>query len=665
MANNKVIMKKGSSASLPAIESGSLIFATDTGQTYLDISDTERIELRDTSKASVEELTTQITDAKQYAQLLDLKCFYTQSEPAETNKPCVLTLPAGADTSIELKKYVVENALFLINFRVGNSVSQFTLSIDNTSITVQDCPNLSAGENLLLIIYHDTDTSTIRGAILGILSSKMISSAGDGLTAENHIVSHLNYLTKGEEDSIYGGGAQVAETSQTIDLSSGSATFKIPKIKPGSLGHVSEIENYTVTLSKIDTTSTAAPGSIIPIYTVSDPYGVSMDATIFSPDGFTLDISSKTSQLIIINFESGNQASEHLEFIIDGKQFFTTNTVLFTSIPFSALFLIPHLNDTQIQFIGAFNIKTTYDEVILKYDINSETLTHSKQLTTGSTTTKYGGINFSTAGELTNSDTFSIPKIKVDEYGHVVSVEEDEAVLSVDTSGNGMGIKEFVYDAAHSSSTNFVYNSVISDITIKVNDLLLLNFEDDKTLHPDSSLITLTLNNMPTIVSTSCKVNKYSKFLFRVISISNPVGRIEPLGEILPGLSQGPDDLITLTTSANMTTLGHKESGIRGNAASTPGTTGEPVILNVINNTTYGTAPQLNFGDPIAINEITVDDCGHVTKETEWAANLPLPKRSDFGYETHAEFRNIVVVSSSTDVSTLDVPVGTIIFVKN
>lgn len=646
MANSKVILKKGSSASLPAIESGSLIFATDTGQTYLDVSDTQRIELRDTSKASVEELTTQITDAKQYAQLLDLKCFYTQSEPAETNKPCVLTLPAGADTSIELKKYVVENALFLINFRVGNSVSQFTLSIDNTSITVQDCPNLSAGENLLLIIYHDTDTSTIRGAILGILSSKMISSAGDGLTAENRIVSHLNYLTKGEEDSIYGGGAQVAETSQTIDLSSGSATFKIPKIKPGSLGHVSEIENYTVTLSKIDTTSTAAPGSIIPIYTVSDPYGVSMDATIFSPDGFTLDISSQTSQLIIINFESGNQASEHLEFIIDGKQFFTTNTVLFTSIPFSALFLIPYLNDTQIQFIGAFNIKTTYDEVILKYDINSETLTHSKQLTTGSTTTKYGGINFSTAGELTNSDTFSIPKIKVDEYGHVVSVEEDEAVLSVKES-SGVGIKEFVYDAAHSSSDNFVYNSLVPGTTIEVNDLLLLNFEDARIIITGNVLG--TLNNIQCKVDSATTTNKNSKALFRVTSVSSGQISVKTLGEILPALNIPNDSALNMSIdSFSGTSITHEEVLTTG----TPGTTYGDLVTGT------------DLKKTINLPKVSVDKYGHVVniQETTLNANFREDTLTD---QTSAQYRNIVVVPSTTDLSTLDVPVGTIIFVKN
>lgn len=646
MANNKVILKKGSSASLPAIESGSLIFATDTGQTYLDVSDTERIELRDTSKVTVDQLTTQITDAKQYSQLLDLKCFYTQSEPAETNKPCVLTLPAGADTSIEPKKYVVENALFLINFRVGNSVSQFTLSIDNTSITVQDCPNLSVGENLLLIIYHDTDTSTIRGAILGILSSKMISSAGDGLTAENRIVSHLNYLTKGEEASIYGGGAQVAETSQTIDLSTGSATFKIPKIKPGGLGHVSEIENYTVTLSKIDTTSTAAPGSIIPIYTVSDPYGVSMDATIFSPDGFTLDISSQTSQLIIINFESGNQASEHLEFIINGKQFFTTNTVLFTSIPFSALFLIPYLNDTQIQFIGAFNIKTTYDEVILKYDINSETLTHSKQLTTGSTTTKYGGINFSTAGELTNSDTFSIPKIKVDEYGHVVSVEEDEAVLSVKES-SGVGIKEFVYDAAHSSSDNFVYNSLVPGTTIEVNDLLLLNFEDFAINMGDSIG---TLNNIPFEIGSGTRiVNKNSKALFRVISVSSSKISIRNIGEISPALYNSDDSVLTIDRDIMVgTSIKHKELLTTG----TPGTTYGDLVTGT------------DLKKTINLPKVSVDKYGHVVniQETAINANFRADTLTD---QTSAQYRNIVVVPSNTDLSTLDVPVGTIIFVKN
>lgn len=635
MANNKVILKKGSSASLPAIESGSLIFATDTGQTYLDVSDTERIELRDTSKVTVEQLTTQVTAAKKHSDIFDVQYLYTSSSSSPIK--CTPLFSTQKDSNITPNDIIEDGAILFIKFNVGYTGQNNTVfEVGTTSFQIPESFKCIPGDTIVVRIFKSYNQSTL----IGIIPVTMFD-AGTGLNLTGRTFTHNDFLTVGSKDTTYGGGSQVAETSQTIDLSTGSATLKIPKIKPGELGHVSEIEDYTVTFSKI---SEGEPPEqkIIPRYKVSDaPNAAPFTAELVFPETYTMYYDY---QLLAIEFEYGNEIITP-QITIDNVTYTCMNAVPTKSgEPLAFMFLIPNLGQTNILYVGT--IQPSF-EGALSYDSVANKVTHNKQLTTGSTTTKYGGINFSTAGELTNSDTFSIPKIKVDEYGHVVSVEEDEAVLSVDTSGNGMGIKEFVYDAAHSSSDNMVYNSLIPGITVEVNDLLLLNFEDFKITMGDSIG---TLNNIPFKIESGTKVvNKNSKALFRVISASSSQISIRNIGEIAPALSTPQDTALTIDRDIMAgTSIEHKELLTTG----TPGTTYGDLVTGT------------DLKKTINLPKVIVDKYGHVVniQETSINANFREDTLTD---QTSAQYRNIVVVPSTTDLSTLDVPVGTIIFVKN
>ena len=213
------------------------------------------------------------------------------------------------------------------------------------------------------------------------------------------------------------------------------------------------------------------------------------------------------------------------------------------------------------------------------------------------------------------------------------------------SSSSGRGIKEFVYDAAHSSSNSYTYNSLISDTTIEVNDLLLLNFEDDSVLYPSRNLG--TLNSIPTRVDTLCRVNKYSKVLFRVVSISNNVISLKRLGELLPALSKPQNDAIEVTIANAGTEITHKELL----------TTGTP-------DTTYGDlVTETNLKKTLNVPKVSVDKYGHVVNIQEISVNANF-REDTLTDQTSAQYRNIVVVPSTTNLSTLDVPVGTIIFVK-
>mgnify|MGYP003279054179 CR=1 FL=1 len=632
-------MKKGSSASLPAIESGSLIFATDTGQTYLDVSDTERIELRDTSKVSVEELTNQVSAAKKHSDIFDVQYLSTTS----TSSPIVCTpvFSSQKDSSITADDILVDGVILFISF-VSSFTSEDTtvFQVGTKSFRMLGTFSCLAGDVVVARIDNVLNHSTLCGVI-----PRNTFEAGKGLNLTGRIFTHNDFLTVGSKDTTYGGGSQVAETSQTIDLSTESATFKIPKIKPGELGHVSEIENYTVTFSKI---SEGEPPEqkIIPRYKVSDgPNETPFTAELVFPETYTMYYDY---QLLAIEFEYGN------EIIIPQ---ITINNVTYTCMnavptksgePLAFMFLIPDVGQTNILYVGT--IQPSF-EGALSYDTTANKVSHNKQLKTGSTTVDYGGINFSTAGELTNGDTFSIPKIKVDEYGHVVSISEDESVLSVDISGNGMGIKEFVYDAAHSSDDNLVYDSLIPGTTIEVNDLLLLNFKDYKIMMPDT--VVGTLNNIQfkiaSGIGTTLFVNKNSRALFRVISVSSNQISVINIGEISYPLDTETDSAIQIDYTTNPSIdINHKELLTTG----TPGTTYGDLVTGT------------DLKKTINLPKVSVDKYGHVVniQETTLNANFREDTLTD---QTSAQYRNIVVVPSTTDLSTLDVPVGTIIFVKN
>ncbi len=635
MANNKVIMKKGSSASLPAIESGSLIFATDTGQTYLDISDTERIELRDTSKAPVEKLTNQVSAAKKHSDIFDVQYLYTSSSSSPIK--CTPLFSAQKDSNITPNDIIKDGAVLFIKFNVGYTGQNNTVfEVGTTSFQIPESFKCIPGDTIVVRIFKSYSQSTL----IGIIPVTMFD-AGTGLNLTGRTFTHNDFLIVGSKDTTYGGGSQVAETSQTIDLSTGSATLKIPKIKPGELGHVSEIEDYTVTFSKI---SEGEPPEqkIIPRYKVSDgPNEAPFTAELVFPETYTMYYDY---QLLAIEFEYGNEIIIP-QITIDNVTYTCMNAVPTKSgEPLAFMFLIPNVGQTNILYVGT--ILPSF-EGALSYDVVSNKVNHNKQLKTGSTTVDYGGIDFSTAGELTNGDTFSIPKIKVDEYGHVVSISEDESVLSVDTSGNGIGIKEFVYDEAHSSSTNSVYNPLISGTTIEVNDLLLLNFKDEDIIILPNQVIG-TLNNIPFKLELSILVTKKnSKVLFRVISVSSNQISVKTIGEISPTLNTPNDSALTISRY-EYTLITHKELLTTG----TPGTTYGDLVTGT------------DLKKTLNVPKVIVDKYGHVVniQETSINANFRDDTLTD---QTSAQYRNIVVVPSTTDLSTLDVPVGTIIFVKN
>ena len=71
-----------------------------------------------------------------------------------------------------------------------------------------------------------------------------------------------------------------------------------------------------------------------------------------------------------------------------------------------------------------------------------------------------------------------------------------------------------------------------------------------------------------------------------------------------------------------------------------------------------------DLSQSIPLDKITLDKDGHIKKINKANVSYNV-KRQDIENQASAEIRNTIIVPSDTDLSALDVPIGTIIFVKN
>lgn len=85
-------------------------------------------------------------------------------------------------------------------------------------------------------------------------------------------------------------------------------------------------------------------------------------------------------------------------------------------------------------------------------------------------------------------------------------------------------------------------------------------------------------------------------------------------------------------------------------------------LMDYSDDSTITVTRDLSF--PLSLDKITIDKDGHIQKINKAKVSYNT-KRGDIEDQTSVEMRNTMVVSSTTELEKLDVPVGTIIFVKN
>lgn len=197
-------------------------------------------------------------------------------------------------------------------------------------------------------------------------------------------------------------------------------------------------------------------------------------------------------------------------------------------------------------------------------------------------------------------------------------------------------------------------NTFISDISnqeLVDGDLVLIKFDHDKVVMPNA--VFGTLNDKTYKITQLFGASAYTYILFKVVSAAttNTNGVLLSIGQInQPITTSLVDNPVKITYSPNSTTttIAHKELL----------STGTPDII-------YGDlVTGTDLKKTINLPKVSVDKYGHVINIQETSVNTNF-REDAFTDQTSAQYRNIVVVPSTTNLSTLDVPVGTIIFVKN
>lgn len=225
----------------------------------------------------------------------------------------------------------------------------------------------------------------------------------------------------------------------------------------------------------------------------------------------------------------------------------------------------------------------------------------------------------------------------------VSSLERIRMGQGKDSSGD---IKLFSEGSDSNTFTSDISNQELVD-----GNLVLIKFDHDKVVLPNATFG--TLNGKIYKVTQLFGASAYTYILFKVVSAATTSanGVLLSIGQInQPITTSLVDNPVKITYSPNSTTttIAHKELL----------TTGTP-------DTTYGDlVTGTDLKKTINLPKVIVDKYGHVIniQETSINANFREDSLTD---QTSAQYRNIIVVPSTTDLSTLDVPVGTIIFVKN
>ncbi len=237
----------------------------------------------------------------------------------------------------------------------------------------------------------------------------------------------------------------------------------------------------------------------------------------------------------------------------------------------------------------------------------------------------------------------------------VFATDTQEMFLDISSSerirmGQGKDSSGDIKLFSEGSDSN-TFTSDISNQELVDGDLVLIKFDHDKVVMPNA--VFGTLNGKTYKVTQLFGASAYTYILFKVVSAAttNTNGVLLSIGQInQPITTSLVDNPVEITYSPNSTTttIAHKELLNTG----TPGTTYGDLITGT------------DLKKTINLPKVSVDKYGHVIniQETSVNANFREDTLTD---QTSAQYRNIVVVPSTTDLSTLDVPVGTIIFVKN
>ena len=192
MANEVVKLKRGPKATMPAIEAGSILVATDTGEAYVDDTPEKRVQIKDSTKLPT--------------------AGGTMTGPINMNSQKVTGLPTPTTAGDGANKKYVDD-------QVASAKTAGTTAANNAAANVAS--QAQAGTADIITVTRSTSTSAPKN---------------------RDTVSHVEALKSGSAGTAYG-------PSGNSSLSAGG-TFLVPQVTVDKYGHVTAATHRTLTLPK-------------------------------------------------------------------------------------------------------------------------------------------------------------------------------------------------------------------------------------------------------------------------------------------------------------------------------------------------------------------------------------------------------------------------------
>lgn len=190
MANEVVKLKRGPKATMPAIETGSILVATDTGEAYVDDTPEKRVQIKDSTKLPT--------------------AGGTMTGPINMNSQKVTGLPTPTTAGdVANKKYVDD--------QVASAKTAGTNAANNAAANVAS--QAQAGTEDIITVTRSTSQTAPKN---------------------RDTISHVAALKSGSAGTAYG-------PSGNSNLSAGG-TFLVPQVTVDRYGHVTAATHRTLTL---------------------------------------------------------------------------------------------------------------------------------------------------------------------------------------------------------------------------------------------------------------------------------------------------------------------------------------------------------------------------------------------------------------------------------
>lgn len=489
MANEIVKLKRGPKANMPAIEAGSILVATDTGEAYVDDTPEKRVQIKDSTKLPTSGGTmtgpihmgnqkvdglptpTVTTDAtnKKYVddQVASAKTAGTTTannaaanvaSQAQTGTADIITVTRSTSPTAPKNRDTISHVAALKSGSAGTAYgpsSNASLAAGGTfnvpNVTVDKYGHITAvGHKTLTLpknitIPHEPAIPVMNTSTSAANPSKAVINTKDGVSDDDIIA--VEFSTGNTANpitlNIDTGGAYVVNNSGLVNASPGD--ILIFKIDGSSAAYYIGCMNrryqgsgpITVDGSRIGMSSAGSAGSAGPSANSTLSFGGSFTVPQVTTDAYGRVTSKKNVTITLPAAPQGVTYSGKAPITVSGgvishdtKTAQTGGPTTNASPSFGGSFVVPQVTSDGFGHVTGVTNRT----ITLPKAPAQVSYTAGEGIVISGTTISHAKYKYISGGPNTNphpafGGTFEVPSINVDEYGHTTAINNKTVTL--------------------------------------------------------------------------------------------------------------------------------------------------------------------------------------------------------------------------------------------